>query len=124
MGEAPLHVSHSILTQNPSSGPGITFDPPQALGSMHALRKERRIGYWSPYRGTSLMRKCTSLGPYLRPTPRVLGGFLGGGCFVMGEVALLGPSLSAADRLERPGRLFRGLGFKVCSVVGSLSLQS
>ena len=26
------------------------------------------------YRGTSLTRKCTSLGPYRRPIPRVLGG--------------------------------------------------
>ena len=26
------------------------------------------------YRGTSLTRKCTPLGPYRRPRPRVLGG--------------------------------------------------
>ena len=26
------------------------------------------------YRGTSLTRKCTPLGPYRRPMPRVLGG--------------------------------------------------
>jgi hypothetical protein len=26
------------------------------------------------YRGTSLTRKCNSLGPYRRPMPRVLGG--------------------------------------------------
>ena len=27
-----------------------------------------------PYRGTSLIRKLTPLGPYRRPMPRVLGG--------------------------------------------------
>ena len=27
-----------------------------------------------PYRGTSIIRKCTPLGPYRRPMPRVLGG--------------------------------------------------
>ena len=34
----------------------------------------------SEYRGTSLTRKRTLLGPYRRPMPRVLGGVLG--CFV------------------------------------------
>jgi len=32
-----------------------------------------------PYRGTSLIRKRTPLGPYRRPMPRVLGGCQGGG---------------------------------------------
>jgi len=27
-----------------------------------------------PYRGTLLIRKRTPLGPYRRPTPRILGG--------------------------------------------------
>ena len=30
-----------------------------------------------PYRGTSLTRKGTTLGPYRRPMPRVLGGSQG-----------------------------------------------
>ena len=30
------------------------------------------------YRVTSLKKKCTPLEPYRRPTPRVLGGSLGG----------------------------------------------
>ena len=34
------------------------------------------------YRGTSLIRKRTLLGPYSRPMPRVLGGFLGVGVFL------------------------------------------
>jgi len=40
------------------------------------------------YRGTTLNRKRTPLGPYRRPMPRVLGGSYGGGCFLMGEVPL------------------------------------
>ena len=42
------------------------------------------------YRGTSLIRKRISLGPYRRPMPRVLGGFQGDGRFLMGEVTLRG----------------------------------
>ena len=41
-----------------------------------------------PYRDTSLIRERTSLGPYRRPMPRVLGGSLGGGRFLVGEVHL------------------------------------
>ena len=41
-----------------------------------------------PYRGTSLTKKRTPLGPYGRPMPRVLVGSWGGGRFLMGEVPL------------------------------------
>ena len=40
------------------------------------------------YRGTSLIRKGTHLGPYCRPMPRVLGGSWGGGRFRMSEAPL------------------------------------
>ena len=40
------------------------------------------------YRGTSLVRKRTPLGPYRRPIPKVLGGSEGDGRFLMGEVTL------------------------------------
>ena len=40
------------------------------------------------YRGTSLIRKRTPLGPYRRPMPRILGRSRGGGHFLMGEVSL------------------------------------
>ena len=40
------------------------------------------------YRGTSLTRKRTPLGPYSRTMPRVLGGSWGGGRFLMNEVPL------------------------------------
>ena len=40
------------------------------------------------YRGTSLARKCTPLGPYRRPLAGVLGGSWGGGHFVIGEISL------------------------------------
>ena len=38
---------------------------------------------WGPkyYMGTSLIRKCTPLGPYRRPMPRVIGGSWGVGVF-------------------------------------------
>ena len=42
----------------------------------------------SHYRGTPLTRKCSPLGPFGRPMPRVLGGSLGGGHFHMGETPL------------------------------------
>ena len=45
-------------------------------------------GALPPYRGTWLSRKCTSLGPYHGPMPRVLGGSWEGGRFLMGEVTL------------------------------------
>ena len=48
---------------------------------MHTLLKYLRL----PYRGTSLTRKCTPLGPYRRPMPRVLGGE---GLFLVSEVPL------------------------------------
>jgi hypothetical protein len=53
------------------------------------------------YRGTSLMRKHTPLGPYRRPVPRVLGGSLGGGCFLMSEVPLHNFILTASCRSSR-----------------------
>ena len=40
------------------------------------------------YRGTSLERKRTPLGPYRRPMPRVLGESQGSGRALMGEVPL------------------------------------
>ena len=42
----------------------------------------------SDYRGTSLARKRTPVGPYRRPMSRVLVGSKGGGRFLMGEVTL------------------------------------
>ena len=40
------------------------------------------------YRGTLLIRKCLTLGPYRSPMPRVLGGSEGGGNCLMDEVPL------------------------------------
>ena len=60
-------------------------------------RRYDRINQLS-YRGTSLARKCTPLGPYRRPMPRVLGGAQGGGRYLMNEVPLYGKiSWLAAD---------------------------
>ena len=40
------------------------------------------------YRGTSLVKNGTPLGPYRRPVPRALGGSQGDGRIVVGEVHL------------------------------------
>jgi len=54
-----------------------------------------------PYRGTSLIRKRTPLGPYCRPMPRVLGGSYGGGRFRMREVPLYPhPAIRSSSRSE------------------------
>ena len=41
-----------------------------------------------PYRGTSLIIKRTTLGPYRRPVSKIPGGSWGVGRFLMGEVPL------------------------------------
>ena len=48
----------------------------QAYASEH--RSTLRAIWSKLYKGTSLTIKRTPLGPYRRPVPRVLGGFLGG----------------------------------------------
>ena len=55
------------------------------------------------YRGTSLIRKRTPLGPYLRPMPRVLGGSYWGGRFLMGEVPLYKTSMTKNQDPLRSG---------------------
>ena len=40
---------------------------------------------------TGVPRKCTPLGPYRRPMPRVLKRSWGGGCLLLGEVPLQAP---------------------------------
>ena len=40
------------------------------------------------YRGTSLIRNCTPLGPFIRTMPRALCWFYGGSRFLMSEVPL------------------------------------
>ena len=46
---------------------------------LHQGKPEIAPPFW--YRGTSLIRKRTPLGPYRRPVPRVLGESWGGGAF-------------------------------------------
>ena len=54
-----------------------------------SLGSSPRVFPNAAYRGTSLIRKRTPLGPYRRPVPRVLGWSLGGGgCFLVSEVPL------------------------------------
>jgi len=43
--------------------------------------RRRFVPFQTVYRGTSLTRKCTPLGPYRRPMPTVLGWSKGGWAF-------------------------------------------
>ena len=42
------------------------------------------------YRGTSLIKELTPLGPFCRPMPQVLGGSEGSGRFLISEAPLYG----------------------------------
>ena len=55
-------------------GVGVSYERGTPVGVNYM--KEPRVKTNVPlfYRGTSLIRKCTPLGPYRRPMPRVLGG--------------------------------------------------
>ena len=58
----------------------------------------------SAYRGTSLIRKRIPLGPYRRPTPRILGGVLGEWAFFYGQKCpcmCLAPSVKAISLCGR-----------------------
>ena len=64
--------------------------PDSGLGFQSNARKTLQGVSSSLGSGTGVLhtRKRTPLGPYLRPVPRVLWGFQGGGRFLMGEVPL------------------------------------
>ena len=72
---------------NPSPSPSLSPPavgalaphPPEGLRAQGAPENPGARTLFSPYRGTSLMRQRTSLGPYRRPMPRVMGG---GGVFL------------------------------------------
>ena len=67
-----------------------------------------------PYRGTSLIKKRTPLGPYRRPMPRVPGGSEGGWRFLLGKVPLY---LEGQARVgQRHGPLPRGAMFVTSEV--------
>ena len=74
------------------------------------------------YRCTSLIRKRTPSGPYCRPMPRVIGGCLGDGRFLMGEEPLYGLRYGVSGFGIRGGRLppdsgaIQGVGCEVWSV--------
>ena len=68
------------------------------------------LGAFKTYRGTSLTSKCTPLGPYCRPMPRVIGGSKGGR-FLMGEVPLQ-RTLRTWPRLQPAIRSWKGQGVK------------
>ena len=85
MSEVPMYmctgVHQSPLTCSKRRGKHLKGfkDLPESQGQNRTLavlyvpsREEKARG--KIYRGTSLTRKCTPLGPYRRPMPRVLGG--------------------------------------------------
>ena len=63
MSEVPLYPSIP-----PNGGLQWDFSNDPEVDNPYALR------YAVAYRGTSLTKKRTPLGPYRRPMPRVLGG--------------------------------------------------
>ena len=66
-------------------------DTPDTNENSKTSTPQVEIGQYLPqtlYRGTSLTRKRTPLGPCRGPMPRVLGGSKGGCRFLMGEVPL------------------------------------
>ena len=81
-GARPVHQKHRWTRTNRLSikiSLSLPIDPRYPEPT---LARSRR------YRGTSLIRKCTPLGPYCRLMPRVLGWSWGGGCFLVDEVPL------------------------------------
>ena len=67
-----------------------------------------RGGLRMAYRGASLIRDRTPLGPYRRPVPRVLGGSYWGGRFLMSEVPLyISRSYLAVDQPSPPPGAFK-----------------
>ena len=61
---------------------------PSSIGACSKSAIDTRHLVCTGFRGTSLTRKRTHLGPYRRPMPRVLVGSQDGGRFLMGEVPL------------------------------------
>jgi hypothetical protein len=100
-------------------------------GDKKRVPEKRDTACHSKYRGTSLIRKRTPLGPDRRPMPWVLGGSWGGGRFLMGEVPQYalkflpeaGPSAPRRAYLSRGGPIFSEAGLfipsgPICSEAG------
>jgi hypothetical protein len=67
---------------------GSNLTPKRSEAGPRALHMSLLATYYGT--GVPHLRKCTPLGPYRRPMPRVLGGSWGGGRFLTGEVPLYG----------------------------------
>jgi hypothetical protein len=81
MAETPVSSLFLIVETCPEANVSRSGHIPQVASSQYPPTAQG-------YRGTSLIRKRIPLGPYRRPMPRVLGGSLGGGRFLMSEVPL------------------------------------
>ena len=93
----PLRRAH------PGSGPHREFPRTSAAPLSLTYKKKHR-----PRTRTSLTRKCTPLGLYYRPMPRVLGGTSGGGRFLMSEVPLYTAAVSVLIHISaRPSFVCR-----------------
>ena len=89
MSEVPLYP----IRFSSSFAPGrVSVSPPHRhLFLLLISVKHNRLRYHPiqlRYRATSLIRKRTPVGPYLRPVPRVIGGSLGDGRCLMCEVPM------------------------------------
>ena len=55
---------------------------------VHVVGRPAKVRYHDPYKGTSLIRNNTLLGPYNRTKSRAIWWPLGGGAFHVSEVPL------------------------------------
>jgi len=83
MGEVPLHTPVESLRATP-----CTVHIAVHAGTLSGGCAVQRNVVFGMYRGTSPIRTRTTLRPYRRPMPRVLGGAKGGGRCLVGEVPL------------------------------------
>ena len=92
-------------------------------GNKERVPEKRDTARHSKYRGTSLIRKRTPLGPYRRPVPWVLGGSWGGERFLMGEVPQYALKFLPEAGPSAPRRAYLSRGGPICSEAG-LSIPS
>jgi len=90
----PGYLTHRNNRQGVSRLVACCFSP---LGGQHLCQSLRFKGY----RGTSLKRKRTHLGPYRKPVPRVLGPYRGPMPRVLGPYRRPMPRVSGHLRAER-----------------------
>ena len=106
--DLPAPTVSRRLMRHRQSGPGLhlcdlSFSSPDQTSPTPKNTRATVHLFETPYRGASLVRKRTPMGPYCRPMPGVLGGSQGVGHFHMCEVPLCAPPcLGDASPLSAP----------------------